>query len=215
MKELKDMKKIFLAMAMMFALSIQAKEDTKYLAGAVPEVNGMVTFTKSFSVANKSAQEVRQIMQAFVNELVENSIPAPGKYARIMDDNADSIVARVCEWMVFKKKPFYLDRTRFRYQIKAKTQGNRVTLSITAISYYYLEDMEGEGGTLFKAEEWISDKEALNKSKTKLYPKSGKFRRKTVDRADELFEAAMDAFEEKPEPVAVPVKKVRKGIVEE
>ena len=212
---MKDMKKIFLAMAMMFALSIQAKEDTKYLAGAVPEVNGMVTFTKSFSVANKSAQEVRQIMQAFVNDLVENSIPAPGKYARIMDDNADSIVARVCEWMVFKKKPFYLDRTRFRYQIKAKTQGNRVTLSITAISYYYLEDMEGEGGTLFKAEEWISDKEALNKSKTKLYPKSGKFRRKTIDRADELFEAAMDAFEEKPEPVAVPVKKVRKGIVEE
>jgi len=209
------MKKIFLAMAMMFALSIQAKEDTKYLAGAVPEVNGMVTFTKSFSVANKSAQEVRQIMQAFVNDLVENSIPAPGKYARIMDDNADSIVARVCEWMVFKKRPFYLDRTRFRYQIKAKTQGNRVTLSITAISYYYLEDMEGEGGTLFKAEEWISDKEALNKSKTKLYPKSGKFRRKTIDRADELFEAAMDAFEEKPEPVAVPVKKVRKGIVEE
>lgn len=208
------MKKLFIGLMLCVAMSATAKDDTKYLAGAVPEVNGMVTFTKSFTVADKSAQEVRQTMQQFVNDLVENSIPAPGNYARVMEDSEEGIVARVCEWMVFKKKPMYLDRTRFRYQIKVQTQGNRVTLIISTISYYYAEDMEGEGGTLFKAEEWISDREALNKSKTKLYPKSGKFRRKTVDRAEEIFDAAMDAFEEKEEPV-VPVKKVRKGIVED
>ncbi len=207
------MKKLALAVLMFVSLVVQAKDDTKYLAGAVPEVNGMVTFTKTFSVADKSAQEVRTTIQQFINGLVENSIPAPGNYARIMEDNSDSIVARVCEWMVFKKKPMYLDRTRFRYQIKANTRGQRVTLTITAISYYYAEEMEGEGGILYKAEEWISDKEALNKSKTKLYPKSGKFRRMTVDRAEAIFDEAMDAFDT-PEPVVV-VKKVRKGIVEE
>ena len=37
------------------------------------------------------------------------------------------------------------------------------------------------------AEEWITDKEAVNKKNTKLYPGSGKFRRKTIDRKDFLF----------------------------
>ena len=38
-----------------------------------------------------------------------------------------------------------------------------------------------------QTEEWISDKEAVNKKNTKLLPLSGKFRRKTIDRKDFLF----------------------------
>jgi colicin import membrane protein len=37
------------------------------------------------------------------------------------------------------------------------------------------------------AEEWISDEYAVNKKRTKLYPISGKFRRKTIDRKDFIF----------------------------
>ena len=195
---------------MLFAISATAKDDAKYLAGAVPEKDGMVTFTKSFAVQGKSQQEISAVMSRFIGKLVEESIPAPGNYARVMGENQDSIVARVCEWMVFKKKPLYLDRTRIRYQIKAITSGNNVTLSVSNIVYYYGEDTDGEKGELIKAEEWISDKEALNKDKTKLYPKSGKFRRMTVDRMEELFDAAMDAFEV---PQAVPAKKIRSAVI--
>ena len=87
-----------------------------------------------------------------------------------------------------------------------------MTLTVSNLSYYYNEDMETQNGTIIKAEEWISDKEALNNSKTKLYPKSGKFRRKTIDRMEELFDAAMDAFEKESE---VPAKPVRKKVVED
>ena len=38
-----------------------------------------------------------------------------------------------------------------------------------------------------KADEWITDKYALNKKKTKLLKGSGKFRRKTIDRKDNIF----------------------------
>lgn len=207
------MKKLILSILMLATLTANAKDDTKYLAGAVPEVNGIVTFKKSFSVKGKSAQEIQEIMQTFVAGMVNNSIPAPGQYARVMEANADSTVARVCEWLEFKRKPLYLDRTRMRYQIKVLTAKERVTIVISNITYYYGEDMEGDKGVIYKAEEWISDKEALNKKQTKLYPRSGKFRRKTVDRVEEIFEAAMDAFEEKEE--AVPTKKVRKGVVED
>ena len=37
------------------------------------------------------------------------------------------------------------------------------------------------------AEGWITDKEAVNKKNTKLLPLSGKFRIKTIDRKDFLF----------------------------
>jgi len=41
--------------------------------------------------------------------------------------------------------------------------------------------------TTYKAEEWITDQYGLNKKKTKLARVSGKFRRKTIDRVDYLF----------------------------
>ena len=209
------MKKLFLVLFAFATLHASAKDnkDEKYLAGAVPEVDGVITFSKTFSVPGKTQKEVNDVMNAFVNNLVEKSITAPGNYARMMESNPDSIVARACEWLVFKKKPLVLDRARFRYQIKVNTRGNRVSISLRNISYYYNEDMETNNGVVIKAEEWISDKEALNKSKTKLYPKSGKFRRKTVDRAEELFNAAMDAFEE-PAP-EMPVQKTHKSVVVE
>ena len=57
--------------------------------------------------------------------------------------------------------------------------------------------MDGKNGIHYKAEEWISDKEAVNKKGTKLYPRSGKFRRKTVDRVEEIFQSFMDTFSTK------------------
>ena len=39
----------------------------------------------------------------------------------------------------------------------------------------------------YSAEEWITDKYCVNKKHTKLLPVSGKFRRKTIDRKDYLF----------------------------
>ena len=135
------MKKILFSIMMLFAINMMvsaASDDSKYLAGAVPEENGMVVFKKSFSVPSNSPQEVSDKMRTFVNQLVETSITAPGNYARVMEDNQEEgIVARVCEWMVFKKKALNLDRTRFRYQISAKTEGNRVTMAITNLTYYY------------------------------------------------------------------------------
>jgi hypothetical protein len=116
--------------------------------------------------------------------------------------------------MLFKKKPLYLDRTRIRYQINISTGNGAVKMTISQISYYYSEDMDGTGGITYKAEEWITDKEAINKAGTKLYPRSGKFRKKTIDRMEAIFEGAMDAFEDKPEPKPEPEKKKRSNVIE-
>ena len=95
--------------------------------------------------------------------------------------------------MIFKRKPLYLDRTRFRYVLTANVQAGNLYVSIRQISYYYNEGMDGKNGEVYKAEEWISDKEADNKNNTKLYPRSGKFRRKTIDRVEEIFDGIRKA----------------------
>ncbi|MCF0198376.1 MAG: DUF4468 domain-containing protein [Bacteroidaceae bacterium] len=168
-------------------------DDSKYLAGAVPEENGMVVFSNSFSVEGKSSTAIHDALLAWAQQMVETSISAPGNYARIMGDENNNIEARVCEWLVMKKKTLNLDRARMRYQMSIQIAGTNVTIKISQIVYHYGEDMEGNNGVTYKAEEWISDREALNKTQTKLYPKSGKFRRKTCDRMAELFASAQTA----------------------
>ena len=194
------MKKILLALFALLSITAGAKSDvdSKYLAGAVPEENGMVVFRKSFRVPGKSQQDVLAGVQDFVvNDLVGKGIE--GLRTRVISDGQEGglVVARVEEWMVFKNKPLYLERTRFRYQLSAKVTGDKVEMEISQISYYYAEQTDGTNGESYKAEEWITDQAAIAKSGKKLYPRSGKFRKKTIDRAEEIFALAIDKFEVK------------------
>ena len=201
------MKKLLFAILLSLPMMVMAeRDDSKYLAGAVPEVNGIVTFTQTFSVPGKSQAEIYPVMQSYVKKLV-----AEGRQdlrTRVVSDENNTIVANVEEIMTFKKKFLSWDHTYFRYLIIAEcTADSKVKMTITKISYYYMFDQEGRNGESYKAEEWISDKEALNKAQTKLYPRSGKFRRKTVDRVEEIFNNAREAFEEPKEEPVQPVKK--------
>ena len=194
------MKKILLALFALLSITAGAKSDvdSKYLTGAVPEENGMVVFRKSFRVPGKSQQDVLAGVKDFVvNDLVGKGIE--GLRTRVISDGQEGglVVARVEEWMVFKNKPLYLDRTRFRYQLSAKVTGDKVEMEISQISYYYAEQTDGTNGESYKAEEWITDQAAIAKSGKKLYPRSGKFRKKTIDRAEEIFALAIDKFEVK------------------
>lgn len=191
----------------------KTKDDSKYLLGAVPEVEGVVTFQKNFSVTDKSEQQIYNILLAYITDSIAGkSIQGPS--TRIISKENGSIVARVEEYMTFHKVFLNLDRTRFRYLLSANVNGQKVSLTITQISYYYNEDQEGNNGVFYKAEEWITDKAAVNKKGTKLYPRSGKFRRFTIDRVHNIFEGFMDAVSTMEVEQQVVTKK-RKGIVEE
>lgn len=202
------MKKILLMLMLALPIMTYAgkRDDSKYLRGAVPEVNGIITFTQTFSVPGKTQADIYPVMKAYVKQLVANG--RQDLRTRIVSDEDNTIVANVEEIMTFKKVFLNWDHTYFRYLINTEcTAEGKVKMTITKISYYYGFDQEGNNGENYKAEEWISDREAINKAGTKLYPRSGKFRRKTVDRVEEIFANARAAFDE-PEPEAVkPVKK--------
>ena len=200
------MKKILLLALLCMPFTLFAKEkrdDSKYLAGAVPEVNGQVIFQQTFAAENKSQTEIYNVMKAYLQKLTkeENQLR---RTQIILDDSVKGqFVGRFEEWMIFKKKPFNLDRTRFRYMFTINCTNGQCSMVINQISYYYEEDLEGNNGRTYRAEEWINDENALNKAKTKLLWGTGKFRRKTVDRVETIFTGAREAFEV-PEPVVKP-----------
>lgn len=213
--------RILLLALLCLPLALMAKkktDDTKYLAGAVPEVNGIITFQKNFTVTNKDESTIYNLLHQYVTQDVMGKAiqDKETNYTRITSEEKaeGTIVARIEEYMVFTHVFLNLDRTRFRYQLIASVKGQKVSLTLTQVSYYYNEDMEGKNGVNYKGEEWISDKAAINKAGTKLYPRSGKFRRKTVDRAAEIFEGAMDALS-KEQTAIQPETQKRKGIIEE
>mgnify|MGYP000886098372 FL=1 len=65
-------------------------------------------------------------------------------------------------------------------------------MSIERISYEY--ETGRPSGFKSTAEDIITDKEALNKKGNKLNRLTGKFRRKTIDRKDQLFDTIKVAF---------------------
>ena len=199
------MKNLILILLLAIPLCVCAskkRDDTPYLKGAVSMENGIVVFRKNFRIPAQSDKQIRDNMLYYVKDvLVANGMEGPVTRMLIGLSNEDTICARVEEWMVFEKKFLYVDKTRFRYQVNVTIDNHNVNMWITQISYYYRENWDemkptGEGGEIYRAEEWIDDAHCLNK-KGKLAWGSARFRRKTVDRVKAIFENAMDMFEQK------------------
>lgn len=215
------MKKFFLALMLMLPLLAVAKGpvDAKYLRGGVPEENGVIVFRKSFNIPGMSKERIYSTLNNYIKDAILE--PAIHEHrTRITNEDKENgiIIAKVEEYMIFSHVFLNLDRTRFIYQLQASVEGEKVKLAISQISYYYNEEADGRNGETYKGEEWISDPVALNKNGTKIYPGCKKFRIKTIDRVEQIFEDCMDVFENAantPEEAEIPTKKVRKGIVED
>ena len=158
----------------------KTKVDPKYLKGAVPEVNGQVVFSKHIEAPGKTASQIYDIMLQYMERLTKTSYQIDSKISS-SDAQNHEIVGIYQEWLVFKNTALSLDRTRFFYALRAQCSDGAVDVEMLRIRYLYEEERTPQRMT---AEEWITDKEAVNKKNTKLMPMSGKFRRKTIDRKD-------------------------------
>ena len=158
-------------------------KDAKYLKGAVTEVAGKVVFSKTIDAPGKTADQVFDIVKAYLEKMTgeKNQVSA-----RIVIDDKEKheLGATFNEWLVFKSTAIMLDQTRMLYVIKATCSDGKANIEMANIRYIYDEERQPQHYT---AEEWITDKEALNKKGTRLLPVSAKFRRKTIDRKDFLF----------------------------
>lgn len=161
----------------------KANPDAKYLKGAVTEVDGKVVFRKTIDAPGKTADEVYNIVKNYLLKMTTEPNQESARLA-FEDKEKHELAASFNEWLVFKSSSLMLDQTRLLYVIKARCSEGKAVIEMANIHYVYDEFRKPQRYT---AEEWITDKEALNKKGTKLLPLSGKFRRKTIDRKDFLF----------------------------
>lgn len=162
------------------AATAQDNKDVRYLEGAVPLVNGKVVFSHEYSLEGMSQDEIFSRTLAWMEQrLKENE-----NNSRVLYSNKEKgqIVGLGEEWIIFKKAALSLDRTFVTYQLTVTCQPGICHFDIEKIRYEYREGEEE-----YTAEEWITDKYALNKTKTKLVRGLAKWRRKTVDLVDTYF----------------------------
>lgn len=171
----------------------QDYDSPKYLAGAVSTDNGFVVFTAKETVEGKSRAEIYKALEAYTKSLLESEVS--GTQCRITELTPETgvIAASIEEELTFKRNNWVHDYARFFYQIVFEIQDGGYTATIRRIRYLYSPmDMNSIDNTM-TAEDWITDKEALNR-KGKLNKIGGKkFRYATINRKDEIFAQALKA----------------------
>lgn len=161
------------------------KEDPKYLEGAITfDEQGKIVFDTEIEAPGKSAAQLYDLVFDYMSGLTQDKESKASRMALVNKDE-HIIVNTIDEWLVFSNSFISLDRTECKYNLIAKITDGKVSLSINHINYIYEEGRQT--GFKLPAEEVIIDKVALTKKKNDLARIFGKFRKKTIDRKDQIF----------------------------
>lgn len=167
------------------AAGLKLKEDPKYLEGAVTtDENGKVVFEAEMEAPGKSAEQLYELLFDYMSGLTQDKEAIESRIALVNKD--EHIIANLMdEWLVFNSSFISLDRTECKYNLIANISDGKITMTINHINYTYEEGRQT--GFKLPAEEVITDKVALTKKKNDLARIFGKFRKKTIDRKDQIF----------------------------
>ncbi len=169
------------------------ENEEKYLVtDAVPVVDGKVEWTTTINVPGRDAGYLYSVSKDYLRQLVSDKLQLPGSQLVVKDSVHHSVAAFVHEWLVFRNTALSLDRSEIFYLLEISCSDGKATATMSRVKYKYATQGKPE---TYLAEKWITDKEAVNKKHTRLYPISGKFRRKTIDRKDEIFETLREALQ--------------------
>ena len=161
------------------------KEDPKYLEGAITfDEQGKIVFDTEIEAPGKSAAQLYNLVFDYMSGLTQDKESKASRMALVNKDE-HIIVNTMDEWLVFSNSFISLDRTECKYNLIAKITDGKVSLSINHINYIYEEGRQT--GFKLPAEEVIIDEVALTKKKNDLARIFGKFRKKTIDRKDQIF----------------------------
>ena len=185
------MKNLIVLLLFCLPLLVHAQADDKYLEGAITLKNGKVTFSTEMMVPAMTKEQIYKTLLDWSNKRFQ---PTEKMNARVLFQNPEegSIAINGEEYLVFSTSALSLDRTRIYYQMKILCENGKSNVEMSRIRYWY--DEARDGGEKYEAEKWIVDEWALNKSKTKLAPICGKFRKMTIDLKDELFKEIQSAL---------------------
>ena len=172
---------------------VQKTDDPKYLAEAITlNSDGKVVFTLDYDCPGLTVAEIYNRMYRLMDQLTKADGQLAGSKIAIVNKAEHKIVTTFKENLVFSKSLLSLDQTEFHYtMVLTCTEGH---LHAEMARLYYLYEIDRKTGMKAPAEDVITDKISLNKKKTRLANYYGKFRKKTIDRKDNLFQQIVSAL---------------------
>ena len=107
---------LFLLLFVPTILFAQEKTDKKYLAGAVPVVDGMVTFTKVIEAPGLTRDQIYEKLSQWAEKrfVADKELESRVLY---MDPQGGTIVCQGQEYLIFADKLLALDRAVITYQV--------------------------------------------------------------------------------------------------
>ncbi|MDR1884583.1 MAG: DUF4468 domain-containing protein [Prevotella sp.] len=161
-----------------------AQENAKYLAGAAPEIDGKVVFSKSITVKDPvSEADLFNLMDKWANDnYVAGSHKDLDNRVLLSNRERKEIACQGEKFLVFKKSAFVLDQAKLTYRLVLNIREGKCEATVRYIKYEY-----SDSKTPLTAEEMITDKIALNKKGDKLNGYYAKFRRQTIDTVNNIF----------------------------
>ena len=168
----------------------KTETDSRYMAGAVPEVNGKVVLTRTVAIpAGLSVQEVMNRVDSWLIRCTKDErMHFNQRLPKIADNELQHAYSLE---LTFSKSFLAHDFAEIAYVLAVRFDGGQLIMEMSHINYKYNENNKLNKYT---AEEMIIDKYALNKKKTKLVFGFKKFRMKTIDLLDELQVSLQNEF---------------------
>ena len=171
------------------------QDRTAYAVGNVPVENGLVVFKKVFEIPLKKDDLYKYLSSwaslRFCPSTERGTWPAPDffkntEYAKIAKAEKEEGRLKIQgnEDLVFTDKALNKDAAVISYILNIYLEDGKVTAEISNIVYTYVLS---ESPERIYAEDWITDGEAFNRS-GKLRKVNGKFRVKTIDLKDAIFD---------------------------
>lgn len=190
------MKKLLLILMLVLGASsmgAQSFTDAKYLAGAVPEENGFVVFKKSYNCTGIDKATIYTALEEYSKSLLKSDVHLAQCRLTQATQEDGVVAASMEETLTFKSTAWILDTARFFYQLVFEAHEGGFDVTLRRIHYIYEPMTDGSVPTALSAEDWITDREALNKRGQLTKVGGKKFRFATINRKDAIFDGAYTA----------------------
>lgn len=162
--------------------------EAQYQAGAVPVINGKVTFEEFIPAEGMSAAEIEEKVNGWIaRRFVKPTVISSVLYE---SEQPHTAIVKSEEYIVFKKTAFVQNTPRIYYYLTITAEDGGCRFNMSRITYWY-DDQDEKGGIQMKAENWITDDMAFKKNGL-LKKFEGKFRRKTIDLKEKLVKELTD-----------------------
>lgn len=175
---------LFLFPALLFAQNAQNPSDPKYLADAFSYKNGKMYTERKLDVAELNAAQIRTVIGDWLKERYK------GENDRVIEptDQSDSYIVQASE-KIRVKIGLFGSNVNFVYNLLITYSDAQCTLQFRGMRFSN-NPFSKSPAEFVTAEEYLTEKNSLNKDKTRVSAGIGTYRMGVIDKADEI---ALDA----------------------